>query len=552
MKKPREAANFRGHGQNLNERLDMAILAQAVPVPARPPGRKPAPRRITYATATPPDSVNPGPDRPVSSSVSSAFSDCPAVPREATASFVHGSKKSSKIKAYSPSRQKVRKHIAALMDAEKATGTGKKPSGYSVIGCGVWAIYGYGPEAPHNSTPVRRSSFISGRFRCNTLHCPHCASLKAADYRAYMKSSIFPAMAAHSLTGDLLTFTLSHSMNSDWKQVRKSLTAAFSHMHNRIRRVFDAFGVVGFMKSLESPVGSNGLHPHYHLLLVRPLSLTQEQVNQLREKIRVQWSKSLLACGGHCNEHGFDYKSNCINDYIALFESGDDAQAQAVQKQNRSTSYELSAHDTKNARSAGRTFVQLLHDSMRGDALAGKHFLRWSAAMSGSKRFDTQALSKSLGVPSFEEWKAQQKDDSVTKQSEFDAFPDHEKLTINIQQDVVNVLSNSPVRDYYPFVLDYGERLCRDLTPENKPEKLKQWQRLFDRCLEEHRKYMAMRPHLMMDDSQIEKIISLSHTRPLYPAEIAAYHTARVLYYRKPAQVNKLRRVFEHFEAVSS
>jgi hypothetical protein len=173
-------------------------------------------------------------------------------------------------------------------------------------------------------------------------------------------------------------------------------------------------------------------------------------------------------------------------------------------------------------------------------------FLRWSAAMSGSKRFDTRALSKSLGVISFVDWKAQQKTESETMQTQFDAKPDDEKITLNVDQAIVNTLANSPVRNYYPFVLDYGKRLCRDITADNKPAKLKQWQHIFNRCLAEHKKYMAMRPYLKMDAEQIQKAMSAATCRPLTPSEISAYYTARIFFHRKPAQLQKLRRLFQY------
>jgi hypothetical protein len=475
----------------------------------------------------------PGSIRPVSSAVSSVFSDCPAVPRERTARLPHNKKKSSQIKYKRISAFLHRKALTRLLDARKNMTSGKKPSGYSAIGCGVWAMHGTGPEAPHNYDKKR--AFIGARFKCNTRHCPTCAASKAADYRGYTK---FAALAAESqaLTADLLTFTLAHTMHGDWRKTVQCLGSAFTHMHKRISRQMEALGVVAYMKSLESPVGLNGIHPHFHVLFFRPLLWSVQQEQEFAALVRSQWEKSLAACGGTCNDHGFDYKPNCLNDYLA----------------KDATAHEVAAHETKSAKSKGRTFVQLLDDYIRGDEQSGEYFLRWSDAMRGMKRFDTRALSTSLGIMSFEEWLDSDSPKEKTQQQEFDEIPDDQKITININQDVVNVLANSPVREYYPFVLDYGKRLCRDLTPENKPAKVKQLHTLFQRCLEEHRKFMAMRPHLMMDDLQIEKTISLSYSRALLPSEIAAYHTARVLYYRKPAQVNKLRRVFEHFEAVSS
>lgn len=503
----------------------MAIVSQAAPVHARPPAT------LARAATIPPLFPDlPGAVRASAAAVSSALIDAPRVPRELTASFVHSTENSHKIKGFRPTRYSERKAISRLLDSEKATGTGQKPPGYSAIGCGVWSIHGHGSEVPHNATPA--ASFLSGRFRCNTLHCPHCASLKAADYRGFMRSVIFPAMEAQGLTGDLLTFTLAHSMRSDWTATRKALTAAFSHMHNRLRRLFKRLGVVGFIKSLEAPVGSHGIHPHYHLLLVRPRTLTAQELEELETAIRLQWEQSLRAYGGSCNAHGFDYKPDCVNDYLAKV----------------TASFEVAAHDTKKAKKSGRTFVQLLHDYMQGDRTAGVHFLRWSAAMTGSKRFDTQSLCKALGVCSFVDWKAQQKEQSTKQQEEFDSMRDAEKMTLNIAQDVVNVLANSPVRDYYPFVLKYGQRIARGLTAENKALKLRQWRSVFDRCLSEHRRYMSMRPHINMTPERVCKVMDLVYSRELLPSEVAEYYAARILHYRKPAQINKLRRVFQHFE----
>jgi hypothetical protein len=415
--------------------------------------------------------------------------------------------------------------------------------------CGVAPIKIPGRDtefAPHYSN--KNHSFIGGRFICDCPGCVPCAAASAAQCRSYLEESVFEGMEKAGLTGDMVTLTLSHKFNSDWKESRKGLSKAFTSLHKALNKFFKKMGVVGYFKTLEAPVGSNGLHPHYHILFARPKHWTELDEKTFSDKLRIQWYRSVKQHGFECNEHGFDYKPNCVNDYIAKFDTSFDLELHLEEKATKEhrTKFELAAHDTKIARRSGRTFVQLLQAAMLGDDHAGDLYVRWTQAMHKSVRFDSRSLAKALGIPTLEQWKKQMKHKTETPEQEFEKTPEDEKLKLDVPQYIVNTLANSPVRDYYPAVLDYGKRLCRDLTPENKAQKLKQWQTLFDRCMADHKKHMAMIPHLNMNADQIRHLMMMSFTRPLTPKEIAAYNVARIYYYRKPAQVQKLRRLLRH------
>ena len=80
------------------------------------------------------------------------------------------------------------------------------------------------------------------------------------------------------------------------------------------------------------------------------------------------------SCGrswGRVNEHGFDFKAHCVNDYAAKIESA----------------HELASHGTKQARKKGKTLPQLLDRAAVGDKKAGAEWLRAMSALGGACAF---------------------------------------------------------------------------------------------------------------------------------------------------------------------
>ena len=71
------------------------------------------------------------------------------------------------------------------------------------------------------------------------------------------------------------------------------------------------------------------------------------------------------------NEHGFDFKAHCVNDYAAKIESA----------------HELASHGTKQARKKGKTLPQLLDRAAVGDKKAGAEWLRAMSALGGACAF---------------------------------------------------------------------------------------------------------------------------------------------------------------------
>ena len=164
-----------------------------------------------------------------------------------------------------------------------------------------------------------------------------------------------------------VTLTLAHSYADEWSGVVAKLYEAFTLFDKRLSKHYAKAGSIGKLKALEAPVGRNGIHPHLHILLTHDASA---DLAALESAMRSAWSKAVAEVGG-VNEHGFDFKAHCVNDYAAKIESA----------------HELASHGTKQARKKGKTLPQLLDRAAVGDKKAGAEWLRAMSALGGACAF---------------------------------------------------------------------------------------------------------------------------------------------------------------------
>ncbi len=139
----------------------------------------------------------------------------------------------------------------------------------------------------------------------------------------------------------MMTFTMAHSYDGNWKDSIDLLHAAFKLFDKNMSRRYKAIGCLGKLKSFEAPVGAHGIHGHFHVLLTYLLGADLTAFEALA---RAEWEKAVAQVGGKCNEHGFDLKLNAMADYLAKQE----------------LAHEMSNHDTKKARRKGLLLGQLL------------------------------------------------------------------------------------------------------------------------------------------------------------------------------------------------
>ena len=290
-----------------------------------------------------------------------------------------------------PNRALVRVATASRLMAGHWASTGENLAGSSVMGCGRWRAYGSDPltaeiEVPHGGHPRMLGHFICG----GTWVCDPCARARVAQVRSWTRAALIPALDAHGMTGALVTLTLAHSYEDDWAQVVHGLLRAFSLMDRRMSKAYKKIGSMGKLRALEAPVGRHGLHPHLHLLLTYKKGA---DLAGIEVAMRDAWNVAVGQVGGRCNEHGFDFKPDCVNDYVAKME----------------VSHELASHGTKQARGKGLLLGQLLDRAAVNDEKSAAEWVRAVAALGGRNRFQAGGLPKKLGILSPSEWEDTQR-----------------------------------------------------------------------------------------------------------------------------------------------
>ena len=284
-----------------------------------------------------------------------------------------------------PNRALVRLATASRLMSGHWRKTGENLRGSSVLGCGRWRNYGADPNIAEIELAETGPRMV-GHFACRAVwSCDHCARGRVAQTRGWLRGALFPALEARSMTGGLLTFTLAHAYGDDWAEVVARLHKAFALFDRRMSKWYTKAGSLGKLKALEAPVGDNGLHPHLHVLLTYRKGF---DTAAMAEAMRAAWDKAVAEVGGRCNEHGFDFKPGCLNDYPAKLEAA----------------HEMASHGTKAARRKGRTLAQLLDRAAVGDKQAAAEWLRAQAALGGRMRFHAGGLPKKLGIECPSEW----------------------------------------------------------------------------------------------------------------------------------------------------
>lgn len=300
-----------------------------------------------------------------------------------------------KNRASPPSTPKNREYIRVAVASRLMAGhwktTGQNLKGSSVLGCGRWRNYGADPNIAEIEIPVEGSPRMLGHFACRSAwSCDHCARARVSQTRSWLRGALIPAMDKAGLSGALVTFTIAHAYGDDWGDVVDRLYKAFSLFDRRMAKWYKKVGCLGKLKALEAPIGANGLHPHLHVLMTYQAGT---DLMELEAAMRLAWSKAVAEVGGRVNEHGFDFKADCVNDYATKLE----------------TSHELASHGTKKARGKGRLLGQLLDRAAVGDKTAGAEWLRGQSALGGRMRFHAGGLPKKLGIPCPSDWEDEER-----------------------------------------------------------------------------------------------------------------------------------------------
>ena len=135
-------------------------------------------------------------------------------------------------------------------------------------------------------------------------------------------------------------------------------------------------GWITAIRALEVTYGSNGWHPHLHILALMERAQHADDVAEINMWLSSMWQKHLATIGAFADiQHGVDVKATFadVAEYVAKFGR--------EPKQGWTIERELTKAPVKNARQGGFTPFALLDASMNGNEWAGQRFIEYAAAM---------------------------------------------------------------------------------------------------------------------------------------------------------------------------
>lgn len=321
-------------------------------------------------------------------------------------------------------REYIRVAIASKLLAGYFHANAKNLKGSSVIGCGRWKAYGKNPNLAE--IVVNESgSHMHGHFRCGSVWtCDHCARARVAQTRSWIRGALIPAIEVRNLSASMMTFTMAHSYDCDWSESIQKLHEAYKLFDKRMGREFKKINAVGKLKTLEAPIGINGIHGHFHSLIIHDSGI---DISVFESVARSAWYRAVKAVGGTCNEHGFDIKLNAVADYLAKQE----------------ISHEMASHGTKGARSKGLLLGQLLDKSAMGDAKASAEWIRAIEALQGRARFHAGNIAEKLSIPNCTDWEVEERNDTVSDEITL-AIPQVTEISYSIDKHLKATASDHP------------------------------------------------------------------------------------------------------------
>lgn len=169
----------------------------------------------------------------------------------------------------------------------------------------------------------RNKANYTNVMRCaNAWGCPVCAAI-ISEHR---KCEVKDAMDWWKKQGGsvlLLTLTVPHYSDTDIKQLKKDLKKAYSKFFKGVRAskdMFERWQIKHYISCFEITHGTNGFHPHYHVLLFVPYSLCKQSLPVIKHDMYKVWKDCCLKAGldEPSEKHGLDLQAgNDAANYVA-------------------------------------------------------------------------------------------------------------------------------------------------------------------------------------------------------------------------------------------
>jgi hypothetical protein len=190
-----------------------------------------------------------------------------------------------------------------------------------------------GSTAQIVKSAANNKAFFAGLMSCaNSRTCPVC-SAKISERKANEMRTAFNIARAEKLNVSLLTFTAPHNSGDKLSDLKKGISKALELFWTgaTARRFKDKYSIIGNIRSFEVRHGSNGWHPHFHIIIFSDskLPLTSRNDNgKLREKQSCDWLAILARWQSCCiraglnspNKYGMDIQNGAhAGEYICKF-----------------------------------------------------------------------------------------------------------------------------------------------------------------------------------------------------------------------------------------
>jgi len=142
-------------------------------------------------------------------------------------------------------------------------------------------------------------AYFAGVLSCGSVWtCPVCATKIARERQTELAELLGKHLeAGHA--GLFVTLTVPHGAGQPLPTLRKTVAGAWRKMlgGDRWRRTCARFGIAGNVRSLEVTHGSNGWHPHLHVLLFCERALSGVEQTALHGELFGRWAAEVTRQG---------------------------------------------------------------------------------------------------------------------------------------------------------------------------------------------------------------------------------------------------------------
>ena len=240
----------------------------------------------------------------------------------------------------------------------------------------------------------RNKANYTNVMRCaNAWGCPVCAAI-ISEHR---KCEVKEAMDWWKKQGGsvlLLTLTVPHYSDTDIKQLKKDLKKAYGKFFKGVRAskdMFERWQIKHYISCFEITHGSNGFHPHYHVLLFVPYSLGKQSLPGIKQDMYKVWKDCCLKAGldEPSEKHGLDLQAgNEAGAYVAKWGLEHEMTKGHIKKgkENNRTPFDILRSYTDSENQADSNLFKLYYFAFKGTRQ-----LNWSK---GLKKLVSKAEEK--------------------------------------------------------------------------------------------------------------------------------------------------------------